>query len=294
MGFDLAKAMKEHEERVKNTVLSEEFIPSIDYESEIIYKDLLVVRDLLKEIHFVNSWEPIEVFFNIIQERIEESKEINRKIYYKYYTKSHFDSEDTPNNYKLYIEPLSLYRYYTGGISIVYSIDIDVFNGSFDSNEFINAIIDRIESISPKDIYSTLDYQTRYNIEKYGEKAVYSLLSVKHVDKLIKKYKDTGICPYLGESEIQQLNINLIDKVSLGKKLAIMKGKNFISGNNALILKVDDEFIGFLPKDFGRFLCPGIESGYIKYEAKITEIDTSKKKNNRVCVTVTAKKGEKA
>lgn len=293
MEFDFEKEMKEHEERVKNTVLSEEFIPAINYESEIIYKNLLVVRDLLKDIHFVNSWEPIEVFFNIIQERIEESKEINRNIYYTYYEGAQFDSGEAANKYTLFVEPLSLYRYYGNGTSFEYCIDIDICDRTFDSNKFIKAIIERIESISSMDIYSTLDYQARDNIEEYGENAVYSLLSVNHVDKLIKMYTDKSIHPYLGKSEIQQLNDNLIDKISVGKNLAIKKGKNFISGNKALIIQFGDEFLGLLPNDFGKFLCPGIESGYIKYEAQVAEIDTTKKNNTRVSVNVTAKKGEK-
>ena len=85
MDFDLEKALKEREERVSKIVLDEELIPALKYESKMIYEDLLRTKDIISTIHFVNSWKPIEVFFEIIQEAIDNTNGIHSDVSYEYY-----------------------------------------------------------------------------------------------------------------------------------------------------------------------------------------------------------------
>lgn len=306
MDFDLEKALKEREERVSKIVLDEELIPALKYESKMIYEDLLRTKDIISTIHFVNSWKPIEVFFEIIQEEINNTNGIHSDVSYEYYENDYSSTDNSSDNYILYFKPHCLYKYYGSSLSFEYSIEVEINEDSFDSNEFIKKIVDRIDASNEKDIYNTLDYQARYNIDYSGDKAVYSLLSVKHINELFEMHQSTYVYPYLGNSEIMDLNTALIDNLNVGNELSIERGKNFVCGNNALYLKANNEYIGCLPEDFGRFLSYGIESRYIIAKAKITEIETNtykatkkyrvekpkKDKTNRVCVDVKIYKGE--
>ena len=80
------------------------------------------------------------------------------------------------------------------------------------------------------------------------------MLSVKHINRLFKLHENADYYPYLGESEIQLLNNDLVNEHYVGKKLVIERTKNFVSGRNALIVKLDNEIMGYLPNDFGIFL----------------------------------------
>ena len=308
MDFDLEKALKEREERVSKILLDEEFIPALKYESKMIYEDLLRTKDIISNIHFVNSWKPIEVFFEIIQEAIDNTNGIHSDVSYEYYENDYSSTDNSSANYILYFKPHCLYKYYGSGLSFEYSIEVEINEDSFDSNEFIEKIVDRIDASNEKDIYNTLDYQARYNIDYSGDKAVYSLLSVKHLNELFEMHQSTYVYPYLGISEIMNLNTALIDNLNVGNELSIERGKNFVCGNNALYLKANNDYIGCLPEDFGKFLSPGIDSRYIIAKAKITEIETNtfkatkkfrtektkKDKTNRVCVEVVIYKGEES
>ena len=308
MNYNIDKLLKEREERVSKIILDEEFIPGIKYDSERMYNDLLRIKELLKKYHFVNSWKPIKTFFEIIQDDINNTKEIVSNVHYEYYEKDIYSSDNCSGEFILYLEPYSLLQYYYMSASFIYTIEMDIDEDAFDSNEFIKALINKIDLLSEKDIFDTLEYRAQYNIEKHGEKGAYSLLSLNHLNKLLESYQDKNLYPYLGNSEIEGLNIKIIDDLNVGNKLSIEKGKNFVCGNTALYIKKGNEYIGYLPEDFGKFLCPGIESGYIKALANITEIETSsykvtkkyrkekskKDKVNRVRVDVIIQKGEKA
>lgn len=263
------------EEKIRKVILDDEIILAIKYESSVLYNITKNIVDVLGKVSFSDSCYSFDVYAKALSDIIEDSDILDISRIECEYSDEH-DYPDSYYYYRINISTNSIFCYTSSGP--VLSIGVEISSKEeFDPNGFIERLKNEIDSYDINKIYKLIEEEVKYSVCNKGDyDYLYSKLDKVHLEKIIELHQDKHIYPYLGDSDIQELNKELIDEIKVGETLSIEHKKDFVCGDQAVYVKCADGYLGRLPEDFGRFLCPGLDSGDITVFVKVIEIETDK------------------
>lgn len=260
--------------------VNEDFMMAMKYEAYSIHNILSVLAKQFQEIRFSDSWidAPFDVFNETLNYIIQEQEMFDS-------TRVSWTYDNNEDKYRFYIKYAYIRTTFNSYVLDNYMIIIDSPNRSkyntekqryerlFSPDTDVNAIAEIFEATTADVIFNAINNQVRNERLDHPKGAFLSAFSRTYIDILFKKFNYTTISPYLGESEIQELNTELLNTVCVGDVLSVERKKNFVCGNQALYLKNLEGYLGYLPNDFGPFLCTGIDSGLINVTAVVTKVN---------------------
>lgn len=269
VSFSAIKEQWEEEIREKNKqelILSDEVVKTISFESGRIYEVLSRISSRLENLKIDEFGDQENDYVIFLNKTIEDIDGVDSSwVTYLY--------EDVYKRYVIDFRINSIYLTNSPVSYVDYHFTLGLLdNGVFNPVSFINDFLYKTIHMEEHDIFNSIER----NIKKYGHQNIgdiYSLLFSKHINMIIDSYNNIGVYPFLGESPIKELVEQYTDILIEGNELGVTRSTDNFYGNNTLSVTYSGNHIGYLPNDFGEFLCPGIVSGYTKVRAKVTRIE---------------------